>query len=189
MHLSEWENLAEGAPDVYAGSGEAENAPQHLLRDDPDSRPPMILTTTYASNTWRDTYKHLEPSDPKYVLVIHLGIAEYPKSPRLLFDEKVVLGTHAEQDLSFLGRGDVPVEVVHVTALLLDRDGNVLRAGSEGISAKRGHLIADLLGLTESTANYELGTLSTEPREDMPGRPLKWRVALDDLLNQILAPN
>jgi hypothetical protein len=184
--LRQWDPLEEGAPDLYAGSGEAESAPYQYVRSKGESRPPMILTTSFPSEQWREQHSWPQTRDPKYLLILRIGIAEYPKSRKLLFDEKVVLGTRNEVDLSFLGRNDSPVEVVQLTGMLLDRDGNVLRVGAEGIAAKRPNFLLDMFGFTENYRNYDLGTLPTEQRRDLPGAPLKWEVALDQLMVQML---
>jgi len=69
-------------------------------------------------------------------LCIKLGFSEYPKADKGAFGQKVVLGTGYEEGIKFLSAEDKPVEVLQVTGMLLDREGNIIRSGAEGIVAK-----------------------------------------------------
>lgn len=70
------------------------------------------------------------------MLWIKLGFSEYPKAAKGVFGKKVVLGTGYEEGIKFLSAEDKPVEVLQVTGMLLNREGNIIRSGAEGIVAK-----------------------------------------------------
>ncbi len=134
--------------------------------------PAMILSTRTPSAPWRDSLSHIaEEASVEYVLYVSLGRSEYSK--RTDYDE--------------------PLAVVHIKGMLLDRNGKIVRAGAEGIIARDTDLGDELLyGVFGSDADPSISAddiagLSTEERrEDLPGQPLKWKVATQNLLAQLL---
>lgn len=186
------EALAEkGAPYVYVGSAEGEGAPPEaaLQRLEHDKYPPMVIHILNPSKAWRAALgAAMQAQQVEYVLLLKLGFSEYPKANKGMFGKKVVLGTGYEEGIRFLSAEDKPVEVLQVTGMLLDREGNIVRAGAEGIAAKDSPFWVQVLEAQEAMSNEALQTLlHEERREDLAGKPLKWQVALRNLVAQLLA--
>lgn len=182
---------AKDAPYLYLGSSEGDGAPvdAELQRMEHEKYPPMVLHTRKPSNEWKAaTAQQLSAGQVDFLLVITLGFSHYPKADRGFFGKKVVLGTGYEEGIRFLSAIDKPVEVLQVTGMLLDRDGNILRAGGEGIIFKDTPFSLQIFDIEKAIDNEAIHTLMTaERREDLPGNPLKWQVALHNLAAQLLA--
>jgi hypothetical protein len=72
--------------------------------------------------------------------------------------------------------------------MLLDREGNIVRAGAEGIAAKDSPFGVQVLEAQQAMNNEALQKLlHEERREDLADKPLKWQVALRNLVAQLLA--
>lgn len=186
------EPLAEkGAPYVYVGSAEGEGAPPEaaMQRNEHDKFPPMVIHILKPSKAWRAALgAAVQANQVEYVLIIKLGFSEYPKANKGVFGKKVVLGTGYEEGIKFLSAEDKPVEVLQVTGMLLDREGNIVRAGAEGIAAKDSPFWVQVLEAQQAMSNAALHKLlHEERREDLTGNPLKWQVALRNLVAQLLA--
>jgi hypothetical protein len=186
------EALAEkGAPYVYVGSAEGEGAPPEaaMQRSEHDKYPPMVIHILKPSKAWRTTLSaSLQANQVEYFLWIKLGFSEYPKADKGIFGKKVVLGTGYEEGIKFLSAEDKPVEVLQLTGMLLDREGNIVRAGAEGIAAKDSPFWVQVLEAKQAMSNEALQKLlQDEHREDLADKPLKWQVALRNLVAQLLA--
>ncbi len=180
-----------GAPYVYVGSAEGEGAPPEaaMQRNEHDKYPPMVIHILKPSKAWRAALSAaVQANQVEYVLIIKLGFSEYPKANKGVFGKKVVLGTGYEEGIKFLSAEDKPVEVLQVTGMLLDREGNIVRAGAEGIAAKDSPFWVQVLEAQQAMSNEALHQLlHEERREELAGKPLKWQVALRNLVAQLLA--
>lgn len=185
--------MISGAPYVYVGSAEGEDAPPEaaMQRNESDKYPPMVIHIQKPGKEWKAALaQRLDESGGKYLLFINLGFSQYPKADKGLFEKKVVLGTKYEEGIKFLSAEDKPVEVLQVTGMLLDREGNILRAGSEGIVAKDTPFLLQIFDVQKSIDDETLRYLLNDARrEDLPGKPLKWKVALHNLTAQMLPQN
>ena len=180
---------SKGTPSVYIGSSEGEGAPPAAaeMRVEHDKYPPMIIHTENASKEWRQALKAV--AQAQYVLSINIGFAHYPKADRGIFGKKVVLGTGYEHNIRFLSAIDKPVEVLQITGILLDREGNILRAGAEGMFHEDSPFWVQVLEMEKSMDDNTLRRiLEQERRDDLPDRPLVWQTALKNLLEQLLSP-
>jgi len=179
-----------GAPYVYVGSAEGEGAPPEaaMQRNEHDKYPPMVIHILKPSGAWRSALGTLAQTQPvEHFLRIQIGFSEYPKADKGMFGKKVVLGTGYEEGIKFLSAEDKPVEVLQITGMLLDRDGNIVRAGAEGIVAKDTPFWAQVLDVQQGMNNDALQKLLLEERRsDVPGQPLKWQAALRNLVAQLL---
>ncbi|HSN73205.1 MAG TPA: hypothetical protein VLT59_16945, partial [Steroidobacteraceae bacterium] len=116
--------------------------------------------------------------------------AEFPKADKGWFGKQVHLGTGYSRPIEFLSAVDKPVEVVEVTGLLLDSSGKVLRAGGEGFYASDTLFRYQIFDVTRTIDHEQVARLVTdERREDLPGAPPAWQVALDNLLEQLMTPS
>jgi hypothetical protein len=181
--------LPSGAPHVYLGSAQGELAPpeaeQQLLPD--DRFPPMVLHLARPSPDWSaDMTGLLAREGLGHAVVIRLGISQYPKGRDGVFGKQVLLGTGHQEPIRFLTAEDKLLEVLQLTGVLVDASGRVVRAGAEGIIARDTPFLAQVVDVTRVIDDESLRqVLTTERRADLPGNPLKWEVALDNLLAQL----
>jgi hypothetical protein len=182
----------QGAPRLYVGSAAADNAPpsaeQEILAHDQFA--PMVLHLERPRTGWRTALGELsEAHGGAWVLSIELGVVQYPKRRAGTFGKKVVLGTGHEQRLRFLTAEDKPVEVLQLAGMLIDPSGRVVRAGAEGIIARDTAFMRQAFDVVELIDDLDLTSVLTDARrDDLPGSPLKWEVALDVLVQQLTAP-
>lgn len=180
---------AKGAPWLFVGSSEAETAPGStmMMRDEDDLYPPMAMHLQKPSKEWKKAFASaMAQQQAEYALVIWVGLTEYPKANKGLFKKKVVLGTDYEHEIRFLSAVDKPVEVLQLTGLLLDREGNVIRAGAEGFLHEDSPFWAQVLNIGTTVDDNALRKLMEEERrEDLPGKPLAWRVAAHNLVKKL----
>lgn len=180
----------EGAPNLYAGSSDGESAsPIHDDDNDQSDQSRMILSVQPPSKAWRaELARVLQENAVQHLLIIRLGLADYPQSAKGVFGKRVILGTGHERDLKFVTPTDQQIPVLQITGLRLDRDGRILRAGAEGIIAREsGFVVRMVLRATELLRPEDLRNAVEARRDDLPGRPLKWEVALDELVTSLLS--
>lgn len=177
------------APALFVGSAEAETAPPSagMLREEHDTYPPMILFLDKPSKAWKKKLAAtLDAAGSEYALVCWIGFNEYPKANKGLFQKKVVLGTGYEPEIRFLSAQDKPVEVLQLTGLVIRRDGEVIRAGAEAFLYEDTPFWAQVLAVSTAIDDGEMRqAVGDHRRDDLPGRPLAWQVALRHLLEQL----
>jgi hypothetical protein len=176
-------------PRVYVGSAESEYAPAEVgdQRLPGDRFAPMVLHLDRPGSEWaRQAGALAAQAGMPYVVAIQLGVSQYMKGYSGVFTKEVALGTGYRQPVKFLTAEDKPVEVLHLTAVLLDASGRVVRAGAEGIVLRDTPFLAQTVGAVRTFDTAELErVLTDERRNDLPGSPLKVDVALDNLLAQL----
>jgi len=190
----EWVQLLEldlpsrGLPAVYAGVSGGEYAPQGATTGIDDDPPPMILYAQKPSAAWRaELTSLLAEHQLQGAIVLAIGFSEFPKSYRTTFKKRVVLGTGYEADIGFLSAELEPVHVLYVTGMLLDGEGSIVSAGTEGVLAEDTPFWAQAFGVAkEIDTDSVLQAIDEERREDLPGSPLKLHVAVHNLLAQLL---
>lgn len=178
-----------GLPWLFVGSSEAETAPPVMItmRQEHDEYPPMALYLEKPSKAWKQSFsQQMSEQGADYALLIWIGLTEYPKADKGLFKKKVVLGTGYEHEIRFLSAVDKPVEVLQLTGVLLDKEGNVIRAGAEGFLHEDSPFWVQTLEAGTTIDDNAIEKLLTEEsREDLPGKPLAWKVALDNLVERL----
>lgn len=101
--------------------------------------------------------------------------------------KEVRLGTGHTQSLPWLASLDTPVYVLQLTGAVLDADGKILRSGGEGLWAVPTPFHASILGAQNLMGEEDVERIRTQlVRNDVPGSPLVWRMALRELLSQLL---
>ena len=181
--------LPSDAPHVYLGSAQGELAPpeaeQQLLPH--DRFPPMVLHLARPSTEWSMATRDLLAREGLgHAVIIRLGVSQYPKGRDGVFGKQVLLGTGHPEPIRFLTAEDKLLEVLQLTGVLVDASGRVVRAGAEGIIARDTPFLAQVVDVTRVIDEESLRqVLTTERRTDLPGDPLKWEVALDNLLAQL----
>jgi hypothetical protein len=77
------------------------------------------------------------------------------------------------------------VPVLQLTGVLVDTTGRAARIGAEGILPVRTRLAISALGGQELLRDEHVEAARSLRREDLPGQPLAWRVALRALVAQL----
>lgn len=182
--------LPANGPRIYVGSLEGEDAPEDtgIERMSGEEYAPMMLHLDRPSDAWRAAVGELADAEQAdRLLVIRLGFSQYPKADQGVFGKKVVLGTSYEEPIRFLSAVDNPVEVVHLTGALVRSDGTVMRAGAEGIAGYDAPFMLQVVDAGRDVTPEAIEFLLTEDRrEDLPGYPLKWQAALEQLVFGLL---
>ncbi len=181
---------SQGEPYLFVGSSEAATAPPatEMMRDEQDLYPPMALYLEKPSKEWRKKFsEQMQKEHGEFAVAIWLGLTEYPKTNKGLFKKKVILGTGHEREIRFLSAVDRPVEVLQLTGVLLDKEGNILRAGAEGFLYEDSPFWVQALRAGTTIDDNAINNLQEEQRRsDLPGNPLAWKVALYNLMDQLL---
>lgn len=180
---------AAGPPRVYVGSAESEYAPPGAAgqRMPGDRFAPMVLHLHRPSDEWRQQVAALAAAQGvRHAIAIQLGVSQYMKGYSGAFRKEVALGTGYRQPIKFLTAEDKPVEVLHLTGVLVDASGKPIRAGAEGIVLRDTPFLAQALEASRMFDRDELArVVDRDRRDDLPGAPLKMDVALDNLLAQL----
>lgn len=117
------------------------------------------------------------------LIVVTLEVGQYRLRQRGLRGSKVVeLGTDHEASLPWLTSLETPVSVLQLTAVHVGPDGKARRIGAEGIVAVRTPLLASAVGAQRLVSDEDVERARTQRRDDLPGQPLAWQVALRHLV-------
>jgi hypothetical protein len=120
------------------------------------------------------------------LLVITLEAGHYlPRQRGLRGAKEVELGTGHTVGLPWLTSLETPVSVLQFTGALMDSTGRAQRIGAEGIYARRTRLGISALGAQELITDEDIQRVREERREELPGQPLAWRVALVQLVEAL----
>jgi hypothetical protein len=121
-----------------------------------------------------------------HVLVLTLELGQHlPRQRGLLGHKYVELGTDHEVDLPWLTSLETPLYVMQLTGALMDRDGQAVRIGVEGLMAKRTRMRVSAFGAQEIWSDQDVGELRHARRDDLPARPLVWQEAMRQLVAQL----
>jgi hypothetical protein len=121
-----------------------------------------------------------------HAIVITLEVGQYLLKQKGLAGRKIIeLGTAHAVELPWLTSLETPVTVLQLTGALVDRQGKAVRIGAEGIAAKRTPLLASALGAQAVLSDADVSLVRTTRRDDLPGKPLAWRVAMQELVRQL----
>jgi hypothetical protein len=181
---------AQGAPRVYVGSAIGDLAPPGAeeVASPGDRFPPMVLHLERPAKAWREAAARLMAEQGlEYLVVVNLAVSQYPKGRRGLVAKSVLLGTGHERPVKFLTAEDKLLQVLQVAGIIVNAEGQVVRAGAEGILARDTPFLAQAFELDKTLDDKGLeAALSSERRDDLPGAPLSLEVAIDNLVGQLL---
>ncbi|MEQ8207269.1 MAG: hypothetical protein RIA65_13945 [Woeseia sp.] len=185
------EGIAERkAPWLYIGSSEGETAPFEAqdFREDYEKYPPMIVHFARPGPEWKAAMRAVAARESaSRVVVTQLDFVQYPKSDKGYFGKKVVLGSQHEERVRVLSAIDKPIEVLQLSGVVFDRDGVELCAGAEGIIGSDAPFWVQVLEAGKDIDDEQLDrVLHSERRDEIPGAPLNWQVAADQLLWNLL---
>ena len=141
---------------------------------------PSIEWTTWAASA-------LDSANAERVLVITLELGQnwVRQKSWASLSKEVRLGTNYDMPISWATSLEKPIGVVQLTGALVGRDGRAIRIGAEGMIAKRTNLLVGAFGAEAMVTDEDIAKLRTLRREDLPGQPLVWRVALANLVSQL----
>jgi hypothetical protein len=127
-------------------------------------------------------------NDVDYAPFVTIGFSEFLIRHRSFLGKKIIdMGTGYEIPVPWLSDMEAPAEVFYISGLLLDRNGKILRAGTEGIVAQKTGFFASMFDMKELLSKDDIKRiLQDERRDDLPDKPLKWQIALQNLVAQLL---
>ena len=128
----------------------------------------------------------LDDARASRTLVITLEVADYlPRQEGLLGHKILELGTGNVAKLPWLTSLETPVSVLQVTGAVVDREGKAVRIGAEGFYAHRTRLLVAAVGAQEVLRDEDIKAVRAQRREDLPGQPLAWQVAMRELATRL----
>ena len=146
------------------------------------------LDVTSGTRAWRERVAAaLDSADADHLLIVALEMSDqWPVQKGWSMAKEVRLGTGHSVSIPWLSSLEVPVSVVQLTGLLVDRTGKVVRSGAEGLLAVRTSSAASLMGIQKAVSDDDIARLRVgERRADLPGAPLVWESALETLVAQV----
>ncbi len=180
------------APRIYVGVPDGFFAPLDPLPGPGDAgervaaagRAACVVHVDDAPAAWRKRAgARAAAAGAGYVLFVALERSDYPVAQKNLKGEKAVeLGTGHAVAVPWLTSLDQPAEVVHFTGALYRADGRFVRAGAEAFFAVRTPFRESALGVQRTMSPADLESAFAARREDLPGAPEAWAVALRDLV-------
>jgi hypothetical protein len=84
-----------------------------------------------------------------------------------------------------------PIDVLFVKGLLIGKDGKIIRAGGEGITAaSKAKFMEQVVNISHEFSEAELKSVEHDlRRDDLPGQPLNWQVATRQLVKTLANSN
>jgi len=176
-------------PDVQFGceadiDGECTNGPAAPFVP---GKPQMRLAVGRPSSEWTVAFDGaISNAGVAQAIVITLEVGQYwPVQTNWRGSKAVELGTGNTRDLPWLTSLETPVTVLQLTGAVIGRDGRAVRIGAEGLYAKRTGLVAASFGGQAVLSDEDIEQVRTLRRDDLPGSPLAWQVALQSLVSQL----
>jgi hypothetical protein len=185
---------ADEAPELFVGNADMMSSPVSMSsfvdEDEEEDRPIMALYFRNASQEWRDALlATATENNIDAVLFFTIGFSEYfVRQKNWLGKKELALGTGHSIPVKWLTSLDDPVEVIHIMGTLMDKNGKIYRVGAEGIiAAKTASFFESIIGLRNTMTDDAVSAITTDlRREDLPGKPLNYRVALQNLVANLL---
>ena len=119
-------------------------------------------------------------------LVVTLEVGQMLLRQRGLAGRKELeLGTDHTARFPWLTSLETPVPVLQLTGVLVDREGKAIRIGAEAFQAKRTSFLVSSAGAQALLLDEDVAEARTRRREELPGQPLAWQVALGHLVSQL----
>jgi hypothetical protein len=147
----------------------------------------MMLSVGRPSSEWIAwSQQIMNITGKSQLLVVTLEVGQYLIRQQNWRGSKAVeLGTGNVAGLPWLSGLDKPVNVLQLTGALMDTEGKAIRIGAEGFLVKRTPVLASALGVQEMLTDDDVKLARTATRDDLPGKPLAWQVALRELVTQL----
>lgn len=183
---------APGTPiDVYFGCPRAGGLSDCETRDNSGAlgrtRTYMSLLVRRPSNDWASWLGGTsQQAGVPAVLVITVEISDYLLKQRgILGTKELEMGTDYSMSLPWLTSLESPVSVLQLTGALVATDGKAIRIGAEGMLARRTSIVPSAIKAQRMIVDKDVKALITATRDDLPGNPLVWQVALRNMVAQL----
>jgi len=175
------------APDVHFGCIPALVGGDCVGDGDEDANHQLQLAVGRPSQDWIGWLgTTLDSASHDKALIITLELGQYwPRQKGFSLGKEVRLGSDYTVGVPWLTSLEQPVAVVQLTGALVGRDGRAIRIGAEGMLAKRTHITLSAIGAQSLVMDEDIQRLRTLRRDDLPGQPLVWQVALKNLVLQL----
>lgn len=119
-------------------------------------------------------------------VVITLEVGQMLLRQRGLAGSKELeLGTGHTARFPWLTSLETPVAVLQLTGAPVDQEGKAIRIGAEAFQAKRTPFLLSSAGAQALLLDEDVTEARTRRREDLPGQPLAWKVALRHLVEHL----
>lgn len=154
------------------------------VRSSVTAQPRMRLAVGRPSAEWiESTAAELDRSRADVALVLTLEVGHYWVTKTGWANRKSLeLGTNYSVRLPWLTSLETPVSVLQLTGAAVGRDGRAVLIGAEGMHARRTGIIASGFGMQALITDEDVERLRSLRREDLPGEPLVWQVAMRELV-------
>lgn len=171
-------------PENVASGDECAEPPNPALGRD---RVEMRLAVGRPSPEWVTWHRDVATTaGAARTLVLTLEVGQYLMRQEGLLGNKVVeLGTGHRAKLPWLTSLETPVMVLQLTAALVDRNGKAIRIGAEGFFPKRTRFWVSAVGAQELLTDDDVAAVREYRRQDLPGAPLAWQIAMRELVSQV----
>jgi len=171
-------------PDDCVDRDSLEGAPRGIFNKDVGALRLAVGRPSKDWTTWADST--MAAANVSNALVLTLEVGDYYLQQKGLKGSKQVeLGTGYTVSFPWMTSLDTPVNVLQLTGALMDREGKAVRIGAEGMLAKRTSFKVSVLGAQSMVSDEDVAALRTARREDLPGQPLVWQVALRGLVREL----
>lgn len=150
-------------------------------------RQQMLLAVGRPSAEWIAWNRELTTATAtQRTLVVTLEVGQFLMRQEGILGKKVLeLGTGNRAQLPWLSALDTPVSVMQLTASLVDPDGKVVRIGAEAFYPRRTRLLVSAVGGQELITDDDVKAMQSYRREDLPGQPIAWQVAMRELVGRV----
>jgi hypothetical protein len=154
------------------------------VRSSSTEQPRMRLAVGRPSREWIESNAQaLGKAGAELTLVLTLETGQYWITKEGWANRKSLqLGTGYTVRLPWLTSLEAPISVLQITGASVGADGRAVRIGAEGLIAKRTGIVASGLGMQALISDEDVAQLRTLRREDLPGQPLVWQVAVRHLI-------
>ena len=177
-------------PDVrFSCEGETIGSEVECTKEDgAPGRDEMRLSVGRPSSDWvGSAASAMDSAGAGSLLVITLEIGQYRVGQReFLGAKQVELGTNHKVGVPWLTSVETPVEVLQLTGARVRADGQAQRIGAEGILARPTGLLLNAIGAQAIISEQDVEKARSARREDLPGKPLVWQVALRELVRGLI---
>lgn len=145
------------------------------------------LAVGRPSEDWRvGLREQMVAAGATHALLLTLELAPWPVQQRGLRGTKVVpLGVGYDMELPWLTSLETPVQVLQLTAVVVDRDGQAVRMAAEGLQAKRTSLALSAIGAEALLQDRDVAAVLEARRHELDGHPFVWQVATQQILTSL----
>jgi hypothetical protein len=173
--------VTNGAPTASLGFKEEDSG------DDANPSLTMQIIVHGGTKEWRAAlanYSHENNID--YFVLPFLNITGFPIKSGF-FKKEIRMGTEYAIPVKWYVSVDEPVSVLNITGVVIDGEGNFLKAGGEGLYAEVPGSFWENIFLGASSITEEgVSKAMEQRREDLNNQPLVWEEGLRNLMKQLL---